>query len=60
VGTCLLLAWESSDAARTAWHGPLGAALGRAGDYRLDGEVARARTEHAGDHGAAYVPDSSR
>ena len=22
VGTCLLLAWESSDAAHTAWHGP--------------------------------------
>src|SRR5437016_11356873 len=42
VGTCLLLAWESRDAARSAWHGPLGAALGRAGDYRLDGEVARA------------------
>jgi hypothetical protein len=27
-GTCLLLAWESGDAARSAWHGPLGAALG--------------------------------
>jgi hypothetical protein len=36
VGTCLLLAWESSDAAHTAWHGKLGAALGHAGDYRLD------------------------
>ena len=56
VGTCLLLAWESSDAARTAWHGPLGAALGRAGDYRLDGEVARARTEHHDDHWHGWRP----
>src|SRR4051812_30717331 len=30
-GTCLLLAWESRDAAHAAWHGALGAALGRAG-----------------------------
>lgn len=35
VGTCLLLAWESSDAAHTAWDGKLAAALGHAGDYRL-------------------------
>jgi hypothetical protein len=50
IGTCVLLAWDSPDAARTAWRGRLGAALGRAGDYRLDGEVARARTEHGDDH----------
>ena len=56
VGTCLLLAWESSDAAHTAWHGRLGAALGRAGDYRLDGEIARARTEHADDHWHGWHP----
>ena len=56
VGTCLLLAWESSDAARAAWHGPLGAALGRAGDYRLDGEVTRARTEHGNDHWHGWRP----
>jgi hypothetical protein len=55
-GTCLLLAWESGDAARSAWHGPLGAALGRAGDYRLDGEVARARTEHPEDHWHGWRP----
>ncbi len=56
VGTCLLLAWEAGDAARTAWHGRLGAALGRAGDYRLDGEVARARTEHDNDHRHGWRP----
>ena len=56
MGTCLLLAWESRDAARSAWHGPLGAALGRAGDYRLDGEVARARTEHGDDHWHGWRP----
>jgi hypothetical protein len=56
VGTCLLMAWESSDAAPTAWHGPLGAALRRAGDYRLDGEVARARTEHPDDHWHGWRP----
>src|SRR3954454_15783260 len=56
LGTCLLLAWESRDAARAAWHGPLGSALGRAGDYRLDGEVARARTEHPDDHGHGWRP----
>jgi len=56
VGTCLLLAWESSDAAHTAWHGKLGAALGHAGDYRLDGEVARARTEHDNDHWHGWHP----
>ena len=57
LGTCLLLAWESDDAARTAWHGPLGGALGRAGDYRLDGEVARARTEHSDDHWHGWRPN---
>lgn len=56
VGTCLLLAWESRDAARAAWHGPLGSALGDAGDYRLDGEVARARTEHGDDHWHGWRP----
>src|SRR3954453_16783004 len=56
-GTCLLLAWESREAARAAWHGPLGAALGRAGDFRLDGEVARARTEHGDDDWHGWRPD---
>jgi hypothetical protein len=56
-GTCLLLAWESDDAARAAWHGRFGAAAGRAGDYRLDGEVARARTEHGDDHWHGWRPD---
>lgn len=56
VGTCLLLAWESSDAAHTASHGKLGAALGHARDYRLDGEVARARTEHNDDHWHGWRP----
>ncbi len=57
VGTCLLLAWDSPDAARAAWHGPLGLSLGGAGHYRLDGEVARARTEHAGDRWHGWRPD---
>ena len=35
MGTCLLLAWESSDAARTAWHGTMGAAL--SGFFHLTG-----------------------
>src|SRR3954453_12357747 len=56
-GTCLLLAWESRDAARAAWHGRLGAALGHAGDFRLDGEVARARTEHGDDRWHGWRPD---
>ena len=55
-GTCLLLAWESPDAARAAWHGPLGDALGRGGRFRLDGEVARARTEHGDDHWHGWRP----
>ena len=57
VGTCLLLAWESPDAAHAAWRGPLGAALGGPGDFRLDGEVARARTEHGHDRWHGWRPD---
>lgn len=45
-GTCLVLAWDSAEVAHAAWAGDLGAALGGPGDYRLDGEVARARAEH--------------
>lgn len=56
IGTCLLLAWESPEAAQAAWAGPLGAALGRPGDYRLDGEVARARTERPGDTWHGWRP----
>lgn len=61
VGTCLLLAWESRDAAQSAWHGRLGATLGVPADYRLDGEVARARTEHGNDdwHGWRPADDGS-
>jgi hypothetical protein len=46
LGTCLLMAWDSREAAEAAWAGPLINAIGGPGDYRLDGEVARARTEH--------------
>src|SRR3954451_20973836 len=49
-GTCLLLAWESRDAARAAWHGPLGAALEGAGGFRLEGDAARARADQGADH----------
>ena len=56
VGTCLLLAWESRAAARSAWHGPLGAALGRAGDCRLDGEAPVRAPSTATITGTAGVP----
>jgi hypothetical protein len=56
VGTCLLLAWDSPEAARAAWRGPLGAALGGGGDFRMDAEVARARTEHGDDHWHGWRP----
>lgn len=61
IGTCLLLAWESPEAARDAWHARLGAALG-GGDYRMDAEVARARTEHGDDlwHGWRPSDDGAK
>src|SRR3954447_19526371 len=58
-GTCLLLAWESRDAAHAAWHGPLGAALERAGSSRLEGEFPRCRPDLGADlcHGGRPADD---
>jgi hypothetical protein len=57
-GTCLVIAWDSPEAARDGWRGPLGTALGRRGDYRLDGEVVRSRTEHGDDHWHGWRPSA--
>ncbi len=54
-GTCLLLAWDSEQAAHDAWLGRLGTAVG-AGDYRMDAEVTRARTEHGDDDWHGWDP----
>lgn len=45
-GTCLIMAWDSPEAAHAAWDGRLGAAMGPPADFRMDGEVARARVEY--------------
>ncbi len=58
VGTCLVMAWDSLEAAEAAWSGSLSADLG-SGDYRLDGEVARARTEHPEDTWHGWRPSDA-
>lgn len=55
-GSALVLAWDSADAAADAWHGPLRGLLDGPGRFSLDGEVARARTEHDGDHWHGWTP----
>lgn len=59
IGTCLLLAWDSLESAQAAWAGPFGAAAGGPGDYRMDGEVARARTEHPDDTWFGWRPSDA-
>jgi hypothetical protein len=59
LGTCLLMAWDSLEAAGSAWSGPLGDTLGGPGDFRLDGEVARARTEHPDDTWFGWRPSDA-
>jgi hypothetical protein len=56
-GTCLVLAWDSPDAARDAWAGPLSALRGA--DYSLDGEIARARVEHEGNDWHGWQPSDT-
>ena len=58
VGSCLIMAWSSPDAAQAAWGGPLREALGGPGRYSLDGEVARARVEHEGDAWYGWKPSA--
>ncbi|CAB4942284.1 unannotated protein [freshwater metagenome] len=57
-GTCLVLAWDSREAAEDAWAGPLRAALRRPGDFRMDGEVARSRVERDGDDWYGWRPSA--
>lgn len=58
IGSCLVMAWESAEAALAAWRGPLGRALG-GGSYSLDGEVARARVEQKGNDWYGWKPSDA-
>lgn len=57
-GTCLIIAWESPQAAASGWSQLLGTALPGRGDYHLDGEVVRARTEHPHNHWHGWRPSA--
>jgi hypothetical protein len=55
-GRALVAAWESPEAAATAWTGPLAVALDGPGRFSLDGEIVRVRVATPGDHWHGWTP----
>jgi hypothetical protein len=55
-GVALVAAWESPEAAASAWGGPLRPALAGRGHFSLDGEVVRVRVNNEGDNWHGWTP----